>query len=198
MKKTSKALLLSLSAVLLVTAAVLGTMAYLTSQDTVTNTFTVGSVSITLDEKDVDNSTDGAERDQENAYKLVPGKTYEKDPIVHVAAESEDSYLFVKVENGISDIEGTPTVASQIGDKGWNAVPNVDNVYVYGSATSPTTVNGGTDVSVFDTFTIDGTVDNGTLGTYADKNITVTAYAIQADGFDGKTAAEIWTAAEFS
>ncbi len=74
MKKTSKALLLSLCAVLLVTASVLGTMAYLTSQDQVVNTFTVGNVAITLDEKDVDNSTPGEnDRDKANAYKLMPG-----------------------------------------------------------------------------------------------------------------------------
>lgn len=42
MKTKSKALLLTLCAVLLVAASVLGTMAYLTSTDTVTNTFTIG------------------------------------------------------------------------------------------------------------------------------------------------------------
>lgn len=57
MKTRSKALLLSLCAVLLVAASVFGTMAYLTSNDSVVNTFTVGSVSITLDEADV--KTDG-------------------------------------------------------------------------------------------------------------------------------------------
>jgi len=54
MKTKSKALLLALCAVLLVAASVLGTMAYLTSRAEVTNTFTVGSVSITLDEAPVD------------------------------------------------------------------------------------------------------------------------------------------------
>ena len=50
MKTRSKALLLTLCAVLLVTASVLGTMAFLTSTDEVKNTFTVGSVNIALDE----------------------------------------------------------------------------------------------------------------------------------------------------
>ena len=50
MKTKRKALLLSLCAVLLVVASVMGTMAYLTSTDTVTNTFTVGNVQIKLDE----------------------------------------------------------------------------------------------------------------------------------------------------
>ena len=50
MKTRSKALLLTLCAVLLVTASVLGTMAFLTSNDEVVNTFSVGSVAIKLDE----------------------------------------------------------------------------------------------------------------------------------------------------
>ena len=50
MKKATKVLALMLCAVLLVTATVAGTLAYLTSSDTVENTFTVGSVTITLDE----------------------------------------------------------------------------------------------------------------------------------------------------
>lgn len=57
MKTKSKALLLTLCAVLLVAASVMGTMAYLTSTDKVENTFTVGNVKITLDEAKV--NTDG-------------------------------------------------------------------------------------------------------------------------------------------
>lgn len=95
MKTKSKALLLTLCAVLLVAASVLGTMAYLTSTDTVTNTFTVGKVEIKLDETDVTNPT-GA-RVTANSYKLMPGNTYTKDPTVTVKAGSEESYVRMKV-----------------------------------------------------------------------------------------------------
>jgi len=200
MKKTSKALLLSLCAVLLVTASVLGTMAYLTSQDQVVNTFTVGNVAITLDEKDVDNSTPGEnDRDKANAYKLMPGHNYEKDPIVHVDANSEDCYLFVKVVNEIANIEAEKTVAQQMTEKGWVAVDAANGIYVYTTdKTNPAVVTKGSNITVFENFTIAGNVDNTTLATYADKTITVNAYAIQADGFAGKTASEIWTAAGFN
>ena len=87
MKTKSKALLLTLCAVLLVAASVLGTMAYLTSTDTVTNTFTVGKVEIKLDETDVTNPT--GPRVQANSYKLMPGTTYTKDPTVTVKAGSQ-------------------------------------------------------------------------------------------------------------
>lgn len=95
MKTKSKALLLTLCAVLLVAASVLGTMAYLTSTDTVTNTFTVGKVEIKLDETDVTNPT--GPRVQANSYKLMPGTTYTKDPTVTVLKGSEESYVRMKV-----------------------------------------------------------------------------------------------------
>lgn len=200
MKKTKKALLLSLCAVMLVTASVLGTMAYLTSTDEVVNTFTVGNVAITLDETDVDNSTPGEnDRDQANEYKLMPGKEYVKDPIVHVDADSEDCYLFVKVANGIADIEDTKTVAEQMKANGWVAVDEANGIYVYTTGnTNPAVVKGGDNVAVFESFIIKGYVNNEILVSYAGKEINVTAYAIQADGFDGKSSSDIWTAAGFN
>ena len=95
MKTKSKALLLTLCAVLLVAASVLGTMAYLTSTAKVENTFTIGKVEIKLDETDVTNST--GPRVTANSYKLMPGTTYTKDPTVTVLKGSEDSYVRMKV-----------------------------------------------------------------------------------------------------
>ena len=100
MKTKSKALLLTLCAVLLVAASVLGTMAYLTSTDTVTNTFTIGKVEIKLDEAKVNANgipVEGAARVTGNSYKLMPGTTYTKDPTVTVLKGSEDSYVRMKV-----------------------------------------------------------------------------------------------------
>lgn len=99
-KTKTKALLMSLCAVLLVAASVLGTMAYLTSNDKVKNTFTVGNVSINLDEAKVDENgkaVEGADRVKANEYKLLPGHTYVKDPTVTVKAGSVESYVRMKV-----------------------------------------------------------------------------------------------------
>lgn len=111
MKTKNKALLLSLCAVLLVAATVFGTLAYLTDTETVTNTFTVGSVGLKLDEADVNekgqplkngvvvDNVDDADRwqpttgDDEQKYHLLPGQTYTKDPTVTVDANSEESYV---------------------------------------------------------------------------------------------------------
>ena len=199
MKTKRKSLLLVLCAALLVTASVFGTMAYLTSQDEVVNTFTVGDVAITLDEADVDDSTADAARDQANKYHLLPGHEYVKDPTVHVSTDSENCWIFVKVTNGIADIEAKTTetmddgsdyatIAEQMSANGWAVVEGTTDVYAYKDI-----VSADTDVVVFEEFMISGTVDSDTLADYADKNITVTAYAIQADGFE--TAADAWAAA---
>ena len=99
MKKTTKALLLTLCAVLLVAASVMGTMAYLTASDSVQNTFTVGKVKINLDEAKVteDGKPVGTDRVKANSYKLIPGVTYTKDPTVTVLNGSVESYVRMKV-----------------------------------------------------------------------------------------------------
>lgn len=205
MKTKTKALALALCAVLLVVSTVFVTMAYLTSKtDVVTNTFTVGKVTITLDEADVDlmGVKDGDTRVKANEYKLIPGHTYIKDPTIHVADDSEECWLFVKVENGLSAIEANTSedlsIAAQMAAKGWTPVAEGSNIYAYS-----TKQTARANVVVFDNFTISGTADVSKYatadGTDAEgnpiggKTIEVTAYAIQADGF--ATAAEAWTAA---
>lgn len=199
MKTKNKALLLALCAVSLVTASVLGTMAYLTSTDKVENTFTVGSVAITMDEKDVDDSTPNADRDTANSYKLLPGQEYTKDPTIHVGANSEDCFLFVKVENEIAAIEADGSkVASQMAAKGWAEVEG-KGVYVYvgtaENASDPLAVSASNNIPVFEKIKIADSVNGDTLKTYENKTIKVTAYAVQKAGFENKTAAQIWTTA---
>ena len=90
MKIRSKALLLPLCAILLVIVSALGTVAYLTSKAAVTNTFTVGQVSITMDEDSVNTRRAAAPVDG-NSCTLMPGHTYAKAHTIHVDAVSEDS-----------------------------------------------------------------------------------------------------------
>ena len=105
--KMKKALALLLCAVLLVAGSVMGTLAYLTSQDEAVNNFTVGHVKISLDEADVNKAGEKlnvtgkvaqegdqlADRVQTNDYHLLPGHYYAKDPQVHVTKGSEDCYV---------------------------------------------------------------------------------------------------------
>ena len=200
MKTRSKALLLILCAMLLLIASALGTVAYLTVQDTVTNTFSVGKVDATLIEgsagkRSMKARSTGAPVD-ENDHILMPGHTYTKDHTIHVDAVSEDSYIFVKVENGIASYEaassaeegGYRTIADQITDNGWTALESAADVY-YREYTKSST---GSDFAVFDTFKIADNANDAESWGSCDAQVVVTAYAVQKDGFD--TASAAWMA----
>lgn len=94
-RKLRKAMLLTCCALALVAISVGATLAYLTDTEAVTNTFTVGQVGITLDEAPVDangKETTG-DRVKQNEYHLIPGQTYDKDPMVTLDPKSESSYI---------------------------------------------------------------------------------------------------------
>ncbi len=187
MKTRTKALLLTLCAALLVCATVLATMAFLTATDSVKNTFTVGNVAITLDEAKVDANGQAEtpeNRVNANTYKLIPGKTYAKDPTIHVAPNSEDCWLFVKLENGLVNITGATTIEDQMTANGWTVIDDTKNIYAYQSIASA-----DADVVVFETFTL---AETAAVEGYETAKIVVTAYAVQADGFD--TVEEAWNA----
>ena len=77
------------------------TMAWLMdSTPTVKNTFTTGDVEITLKESplNADGTYGTPVEGTENAYQMIPGTEYKKDPTVAVDASSETCYLFVKFE----------------------------------------------------------------------------------------------------
>jgi predicted ribosomally synthesized peptide with SipW-like signal peptide len=204
MKKAKKIVALLLCAVLLIGASVAGTLAFLTSKATVTNSFTVGKVVLGedgkagLDEAKVDEygvADSSAARVIENTYKLIPGHTYTKDPTVHVGANSEACWLFVKVENGIADIEAATTtgegaytkIAEQVTANGWTLVDGETNIYYKEAAKTGDT---GADYVVFGNFRL---ATNAVVSNYASAKITVTAYAIQKDGL---TVTEAWAALE--
>lgn len=212
MKK--KFLIMAVAMALVCAFAVGMTVAYLTSNDTVTNTFTVGKVAIALDEADVDiyGVQDGNERVKANDYKLIPGHEYTKDPIVHVASDSEKSWLFITVDNGIANIEmaqgtvqaideeGNPTktystIANQILDNDWEELKdNEGNLVAYYRLFDPATAianpeTGDFDYAVFGNFAISGDVQANALNDYDGNKIIVNAYAIQWDGFTSAAAA---------
>lgn len=139
MKKRTVALLLA--CVLVVGAAVGGTLAWLmSSSGPVTNTFTVGDINITLQEHTVDeNGALTTTETSSQSYSFIPGATLNKDPFVTVEANSEACYLFVKVTE-VNNTMGVP--AEQIIEwapaEGWTAYP-VDSVtYYYRTVTKST------------------------------------------------------------
>ena len=211
MKTRSKALLLTLCAVLLVAATIFGTMAYLTSTDTVTNTFTVGKVNIKLDEAKANSDgtlVEGAERVKANSYKLLPGHTYNKDPMVTVLSGSESSYVKMTVTfskanelDAIFAPDGANLTsifngydAANLTYKGntKDATANTRTYeFWYKEAVAAPTADVALD-ALFDSITVPGEITNEQLATIEDMTITVNAYAIQADGFADAEAA--WAA----
>ena len=196
-KKILKALVILGCAALLVVASVMGTLAYLTSSSAVSNTFTVGDVSLNMTETKVD--SDGvpvtpAERTDTNTYRLVPNKTYTKDPTIYVSANSTESFLFVKIRNQIAAIEkeGDTTIAKQMENNGWLMLSSTatGDIWVYakndGGYTNGIIGGNVTEqvIPVFSSFTVKENPEN--LTQYAAAKVTVTAFAIQTTGFIDK------------
>ena len=206
MKTTKKALLFTFCAVLLVVASVLGTMAYLTSSDTVTNTFTVGKVQIKLDEAIIDSETgkaktgtDAGRTDKEQSYKLVPGRVVDKDPTITVIADSEESYirmlLTVTYDNDADEVLAKADYQSwfDFDTTNWSAGNIIKTIKTdktttrvyefryngtFAKATADTKV-----ASLFTAITVPGTLTNEDIGKLENLKIVAEAHAIQAEGF---------------
>ena len=200
-KKIVKILSLALSAVLLVGATIAGTVAYLTSTKTVTNTFTYGNVSITMDEVKVDEYGKAltgnaagripasAEDQSKNAYKLIPGHTYEKDTKVHVAAGSESCYLFVEIDANFAEVTNVHSVLTS---NGWSPIASNSNIYCYSAI-----VTAGSSVVVIDDFTVNADLEQDSTNFNSLTSADFVAYAVQSDGFtsaESKTAIDAWNA----
>ena len=210
MKTARKVLILALCAVLLVSISVMGTMAYLTSKDSVTNTFTVGKVAIKLDEAKANADgtlVQGADRVDANSYKLLPGQTYNKDPMVTVLKDSEKSYIRMTVT--VSKADELDAIFAPAGAdllsifNGYDGATwlykgdtdNADNTRTYEFWYKEAVAAPDADVALdalFDSITVPGSITNAQLATIEGMTITVNAYAIQADGFG--TADLAWAA----
>lgn len=216
-KKVIVALVALVAAVAIAVSSALLTIAYLTSSAAVSNVFTIGNVGITMTETKVD--ADGkklasGEQVDTNTYHLIPGKTYDKDPTITVKEGSVDSYLFVLVRNDIEGIAdpNKKNIAQQMAENGWAKYTKASTgwVYVYVGAGNVPTNDATADVStldeaniefpntksetvtkytLFETFSI---AANAKVDAYGAAKITLTAVAIQKEGFS--TLADAWAA----
>lgn len=185
MKKSNvkKTVILVVAFILVVVCAVGGTLAWLQDEtQAVTNTFTTAEVDIELEE------TTGDE------YKMTPGATIKKDPTVTVMAGSEDSYVFVKIEES-SNLDSF--ISYEVAD-GWTLVDGTTNVY-YRTASNVTedtdfAVLANNKVTVKDSVTSEQ-MNNLTEATYP--TLTFTAYAVQmANGDSTFTVEQAWNIAK--
>lgn len=202
--KKSKILILSVCLASILIGATLGTFAYLTSQDTVVNTFTVGDVEITLDETKV--TADGkpvenAERVKENNYHLVPGMTYTKDPTLTVVKGSEEAYvrMLIKV-NCLKELDeifapsGAELTSIFNGFDGskWVYETEVRNetentvTYEFRYINKVTALENADIVlePLFNSITVPAFFDRDDMKAIADLEIVAVGHAIQAGGFE--------------
>jgi predicted ribosomally synthesized peptide with SipW-like signal peptide len=164
MKK--KALLMVLAAALIVAASIGGTLAWLTSTDSVTNTFTVGDLDISLSETTWVNNS-----------KIVPGASIPKNPVVTVdsGSESADIYMSVTVPTLLQNTKITFNVGS---NWTWNSTLGC---YKYNSAVAA----GASTDPLFTIVKIGDLTETEMEAIEAATNaIVVNAYAIQAGTAD--------------
>lgn len=184
---SNKTVAILLALVLAIGCAVGGTLAWLISQtNPVVNTFTYGDINIDLKE-----ATKGP-------YTITPGKNITKDPKVTVKANSEDCWLFVKVEENnwpdLKENDGTTRKVNYAIVNGWTALKNQTDVYYREVAANDKAqefpVLKGNTVTVRNTLTKDE-VDQLKVDQLKGKNPTLTfkAYAVQKDGIKDADAA---------
>ena len=178
--------------------AIGGTLAFLVAQsNTVTNTFTYGNIALTLAE------TKGEEKDGVREFgKVVPGATIEKDPTVTVTANSENCYVYVKIENNVV-LNGNVIVECNIDEEVWIPVGSTTNdddkstitLYRYhekvANSANDTVLDKVFETVTFGDFT---SADVSGLDAIAD-DIVITAYAHQSDNTSmdvADNAAKVW------
>ena len=169
-----KVVVVLLAVMLIIGCAAGGTIAWLMANtSTVTNTFAASNIHISLTE------TTGSN------YKLIPGKTYAKDPVVAVLSSTDvDCWLFFKVEANNPD----GYLQYELNLNGWKKLPSVDGVYyrevkVADAVKSFYLLKGTTGYdNGYVTVSSDLTLDDMT--TAATAELKFTAYAIQKEGFE--------------
>ena len=180
MKTRSKVLSLVLAGTLVVSAGMFGTLAYLTDKtNEVVNTFTTSGIEIGLTETLRD-------------YKMVPGFTIDKDPTVTVEADSEDCYLFVKLEKSANFDDFLTYDMSE----GWTSLTGVDGVFYQvvedSTIAQEFKVLKNNQVKVKETVTEEQLAALDEESTYP--TLTITAYASQQYKTNNETfsAADAW------
>ena len=194
---TTKKLAIAVVALsLALVCAIGGTLAFLVAKsEEVVNTFTYGGIEITLTEKE------GAVNDKgEHVFEnVVPGAIVKKDPMVTVKADSENCYVYAKVENNVV-LNGAVVVTCNIDSDNWTLVEKVENangsvvsLYKYTGSDNDIVAKTSSDTelpALFEDVTFSEDIESGDieiLDAITD-DIVITAYAHQADNTDVDTA----------
>ena len=200
--------------VLLLVLAVGGAVAYFTDSEEKTNTFTIGSVDITLTEDGWDALADTNNNDIPDAAEdMMPGESVTKDPLINNVSTKNPAYVFIKVVVPCTTIVAPATTSEEIFtytvNAGWTELSsaavactsggNATHVYYYGSNGSLTQLdkaaNSSTPTSttnpLFSTISLRSTL-KGNEGLTDQKQVVITGYGIQTTGLSSTTPADVW------
>ena len=181
------------------------TLAYFTDKtDTVTNTFTVGKVDIDLWEN-ADGTASSDKVANRTNIKVAPGTDIKKNPTVSVTADSEDCWLFVKM-----DITDWPTAnVTYALANGWDILPatkggtaanfTVGTSFVLYRSVSKTDTTREFAILSNDTITVSNQLVSGNFvqdanGGMKQPSMVFTAFAIQKDNLTDVN--DAWTAVQ--
>ena len=200
--------------ILLLVIVVGGAVAYFTDTDIKTNTFTIGSVDITLTEDGWDALADTNNNDIPDAAEdMMPGESVTKDPLVNNVSTKNPAYVFVKVEVPCTTVASPATpeeIFTYTTNAGWTELSTAavactsggtaTHVYYYGSNGTLTVLAKAADAStptsttnpVFSSITLRSTL-TGNEGLTGNKNVVVTGYGIQTEGLQSTTPADVWS-----
>lgn len=183
MKK--KIVIALVAAALLVGGVAGGTLAWLTAESQeVQNTFTVGDITIKLDETTKGDTADGK-------YKIVPGGKSAKDPTVTVEAGSEECYVYVLIENEVRFGEQILAMPNINTATEWVEVDTdkTTGKSLYRYKTTVDATNAAVKIPVFTEVSYNGEhITEANIASLEGKTITVKAYAHQSDA--GEAAAD--------
>ena len=214
MKRYKKIILHVVAMILTAALSTTATIAYLKSQtDVVQNTFTVGKVKISLDEAKVNEygqpvdengnvvELKDAPRVIENDYKLIPGRTYVKDPTIYVEEGSEDCIVFVLLcmPRSLTSVYDR-CIEPQIIANGWSltnypipdgAVGSAEfgKLFAYKKG-RPVSENKA--IPIFNSITIDESVTYDKLKEADLDELRITAFAFQNEGTDYMYVRDVW------
>ena len=175
-----------------------GISAYFTDGDTVTNTFTVGKISLDLQEPNWN---------PDDAEDTTPNQTIKKDPQI-LNDGINDEYVFLEVivpyanvvvanEDGSKKAAADTELYSYAVNSGWVEIATTKNttdktvthLYVYGTADKCTALKkDATTPTLFDTVTFANIVEDQNLEE-ATLNIVINAYGIQTTDVNGGSSA---------
>lgn len=182
--KKSKKFLAAFMAVIIIAACIAApTYSWLSSRsEQVVNTFAGGAITVTVDEAQVDTDgkkIDGGERVVANSYKYAAGSVLDKDPTPTILKGSVECYVFLCVENQLDDL-----FSMDINTADWTKVSEENGKAIYIYKETVDAENADEDITlspIFTQVTVSKELTQDDVSRLGEKNVNVTAYAIQTE-----------------